>query len=932
MKSFLTLLTILATAVCGFAQQGTLSGTVTDKTSGESIIGAVVFIKGSSKGTATDVDGRYSLPLDAGLYQISITSLSYKPTEHTNIKIEPGKTTTLDVQIEQNSTEIQTVTIVGTRQTNTDLALMESMRQSEVVVSGASGEQIAKSLDRDAAETVKRIPGVTIMNDRYIVIRGMNERYNTVMLNDVLAPSTEPDAKSFSFDILPTSVIDRIMIYKNGSPELPGEFGGGVIKVYTKNLVDENRTSFSLSSSFRSGTTLRGFKTYTGSETDFLGFDNGQRQLPSNFPDYISSGNTEELARLGSQLPNTWAPQNTTAIPDLRASLDLARRFDIGNVRFGNITAISYSNTRTFLDNARRTRYESFEPSLGRSTVGLDYRDDISTQNVRLSAIHNWSARLNNYNKLEFRNMFVQLGQSEVLERSGTENFNQLDQRNTSLRYLSRTIYQGNLQGTHDSRDEKTTLTWTGGYTYTNRDEPDFRRVRTQRPMGTNEPYAVAFKMTPSLADAGRFYSELNERTYTANSQLEHRFNPADSTSENAPKVRVGFYAERKDRDFNARFFSYRPANTELFDQQIPFQPLDQVFAPGNINPQSGLVITEGTNPSDTYTASNTMVAGYIGGATPLGAKLSVAGGARVEYNLQELSTRRLGGASIEVSNPILRVLPAANLTYILNPRSVVRAGASMSLNRPEFRELAPFTYFDFNSLFEISGNPALKTPTIYNADLRYEFYPNPTEVLSLGVFGKYFQNPIENYFEVTNIGNAITFGNADNATSYGLEAEVRKSLLDLSGSRFIQNMTLVLNAALIRSDVKLGQGAIGQSGSRPMMGQSPYVLNAGLYYQDEPSGLQVNLLYNVVGKRIFVVGSYANPTVYEMPRHLVDLSVTKSFGRNFEIKGGIQDLLNQSVHLIQDSDGDGKIGSVDETVQKFNRGTYSTLGVSYKF
>ncbi len=910
-----------------------MAGTVTDKNSGEPIIGAVVFIKGSSKGTATDLDGKYALPLDAGVYQISIKSVSYREAELTNIKVAPGKTTTLHVQIEEDVTEFQAVTIVGTRQTNTEMALIEDMRQSEVVVSGVSGEQIAKSLDRDAAETVKRIPGVTIMNDKYIVIRGMNERYNTVMLNDVLAPSTEPDAKSFSFDILPTSVIDRIMIYKNGSPELPGEFGGGVIKVYTKNIVVENRTNFSLSTSYRGGTTLRGFKTYNGSSTDFLGFDNGTRQLPEAFPDSkVETNNADELAQLGKQLPNTWAPDNTTAMPDIRASLDMARKFDIGNIRFSNISAISYSNTRTHISQAQRTRYESYDKELGRSEPGFDYRDDISAHNIRLSAIHNWSARLNNYNKIEFRNMFVQLGQSEVLNRAGIEKFNQLDQRNTSLRYLSRTIYQGNVQGTHDSKDDKTTFTWTGGYTFTNRDEPDFRRVRTQRPMGTNEPFSVAFKATPSLADAGRFYSELNERTLTANSQLEHRFNPVDSASENAPKIRVGFYAERKDRDFSARFFSYSPANSLQFDQNIPLQPLDQVFASQNINPETGLVIKEGTNPSDTYTAANTMVAGYIGGATPVTDKLSVAGGARVEYNQQELSTVKLGGAKVDVRNPILRVLPAANLTYALSPRAMLRAGGSISLNRPEFRELAPFTYFDFNNLFEISGNPDLKTPTIYNADLRYEFYPNPTEVLSVGVFGKYFQNPIENYFEVTNIGNAITFGNADNATSYGIEAEIRKSLLDLSGSRFIQNMTLVVNAALIRSDVKLGAGAVGQSENRPMMGQSPYVLNTGVYYEDADKGLQVNLLYNVVGRRIFVVGSYANPTVYEMPRHLLDLTITKSLGRNFELKGGFQDLLNQSVHLIQDSDGDGKIGAVDETVQKYKRGTYSTVGITYKF
>jgi outer membrane receptor protein involved in Fe transport len=232
----------------------------------------------------------------------------------------------------------------------------------------------------------------------------------------------------------------------------------------------------------------------------------------------------------------------------------------------------------------------------------------------------------------------------------------------------------------------------------------------------------------------------------------------------------------------------------------------------------------------------------------------------------------------------------------------------------------------------EIKGNPGLKPATIYNTDLRYEFYPNPTETVSFGAFYKYFKNPIESTI-LSSSGNPIFyFTNAEFSTSYGLETEIRKSFLDLSANRIIQNTSLVLNASLIKSEINLSSQAEGQEQKRAMMGQSPYIINAGLYYQEEERGLQVSLLYNVIGKRIFLVGNYRNPTVYEMPRNAIDLTVTKTINSRLEIKGGIQDILNQKNCMVQDTNLDGKISTVDENIANSRRGSYTTIGISYKF
>ncbi|WP_114781947.1 TonB-dependent receptor [Botryobacter ruber] len=933
MKTLLTIFLLFASAGYAFSQQGTIAGKVTDKRTGDAIIGAVVFIKGSSKGTTTDLDGKYSLPLDAGIYQISISSLSYKPAELTNVKISPGKTTILDVQIEENSTLIQGVTIVGTRRTNTEMAMLESIRESEIVVSGVAGEQIAKSMDRDAAETVKRIPGVTILNDRYVVIRGMNQRYNTVLLNDALTPSTEPDQKAFSFDILPTSVIDRIMIYKNGSPELPGEYGGGIIKIFTKNVVNENSTTLGVSGSYRFGTTFNNYLADSKSSTDKFGFDNSKRTLPAGMPaDLNTVGSPDELARIGKRFLNNWAPVSATAVPDLRFSLGLNRRFDIGKIGISTVSAVSYSNTQSVTEGTRDT-YAAFREELGESDRQQSFNDKVYTNNVRVGVISNWMARLDINNKLEFRNLFNQLGKNEVLEREGID-FTEQDQlqRNYSLRYESRTIYSGQLQGTHDINDNRSTITWTGGYNYTNRNEPDYRRLRTADD-DNDGVYRLLYQSIPTLKDAGRFFSDLNERGVMANGQFEHKFATADTTSENAPKIRVGFYAERKSRDYASRSFSFAPLNTATFDQNLAFKPLSQVFEPGNIGTSIGWELLEDFNPQNNYKAWNTYLAGYVGGASPLTEKLSVSGGVRVEHNTQELFTRKFDDTELNMRNPVLSVLPSANFTYSLTPRAMLRAGGSISVNRPEFREIAPAPYYDFINLLEVIGNPDLDIATVYNSDIRYEFYPNPTELISVGGFYKNFKDPIEMVFENTPGANTITFENAKNAYNFGVEAEVRKSLLDLSENSFVQNLTLVLNAALVQSEVELtDKSAAYQPGKRAMVGQSPYVVNTGVYYQDDDRQLQFNVLYNVIGKRIFAAGSDRNPTVYEMPRHQIDFSLTKGIGKHFEIKAGIQDILNQKTRLIQDSNDDQKITDIDESFRAFRKGQYSTLGITYKF
>ena len=939
------------------AQKGTLAGKVTDKKTGEGVIGATVLVTGSIDAAPVNVDGTYSLPLAPGTYSITMTYVGYKPLTFPGIVIRGGETTTLNGVMEESATSLTEVTVTGVKQTGTEVALIQDLKKSEVVVSGMSNDQIVKTLDRDAAEVVKRIPGVTVQNNNFIVIRGLAERYNTVLLNDALTPSAEVDTRSFSFDILPSSVIDRVLIFKSGAPELPGEFGGGVVKVYTKNSVLENSTSLTVSGWNRSTNSFQGsFLQSNHSSTDFLGFDNGQRALPGQLAglsrnESLTGAHLTNLRQSGDYR-NEFLPRVVTSRPDLRLSLGLNRKFEIGRVYVSNVTSISYSNTQEQYE-SKRQRYtydyklESTKAPEQRAEPALvqDYVDTRSLSAVRLGVIHNYQVRLNDHHRLEFRNFFNQYGTDEVVNRRLQDIDNELERNDYVLHYQSRSIYSGQLGGSHEVGPARhTALTWAAGYNYVNRDEPDYRLNQQQRQLVRGQvgdanpaPYEVVLNSGVVNADS-RFFSTLKENTYMASGQLEQRFdNKRDTLSANQVKLRVGFYAEEKSRDYNSRFFNYVPAGPR-FDNSIRQQPLSTIFSPANLDPVTGLTLREATNPQDRYTGTNRLVAGYVGTVLPLSDKFNLSGGVRIEYN-----RKRLESGDPEVT-PYLEertfVLPSFNATYNFNDRSLLRVGSSVSLNRPEFREVAEYTYYDVNNNLFVTGNKDLVTAKIYNADLRYEFYPTRSELISVGVFYKYFTNAIEQTTtSVSSGGLYLGYQNAKQAYDVGTEVEVRKSLAGLSESAFLQHFSLIFNGSLIFSRVELDQNDPKNQKfalpPRPLQGQSPYVVNLGLFYQDTDAKWQVSGQYNVIGPRITFAGDlFQNPSIIELPRHVVDLAVTKGFGSHVEVRAGVQNLLNQQVRQYYDFDRNGRINGTEDgkAFASYRRGVYSTLGVTYRF
>ncbi len=935
----ITLLSLLLVGITSWAtaQTGTIKGTILDATSKEAIIGGSVVLKGTTPpvGTSTDIEGNFELTsVPTGKHTVVISYVSYKPKE-VEVTVYPNQAILINSTLEEDVATLNEVKIVGQRATFTDVSVITEIRQAEQVAVGISAQQIQKSQDRDASQVIRRVPGVSIQDDRFVIIRGLNERYNTVMLNDAITPSTEVDVKSFSFDLIPSSAIDRMVIYKSGAPELPGEFAGGIIKIYTKTVPDENGLTVGFSTSYRAGTTFQNVLSDKGYGGDMLGLGAGARRLPSSFPttSALLAENRPSAATFQAfrNLPDFYNVGTANVNPDLRLSVGYNRKMYVGDKTLTTFNNVSYTNANQVL-RRDQNRYLSFNPSQQRSEILSSYSDDVYANNVRLGIMSNWGLILNPNNKIEFRNLFNQLSSKETTFRQGFNTDNGRDVENFAFRYESKSIYTGQLSGTHDLSDA-TTVKWTGAFGYTLREEPDFRRFISSRDRGTNDPFTVEIVpgSNASLTRGARFYSTLNEYTSSLRADWEHRVRRkgyADNDKMDI-KLRAGAYGEYKDRSFQARWFNL--ANPGGVAQEVTNQPFEQLFSSNSIGPDK-LFYGERTNFDDRYDAQMLLGAAYIGAHYPVTPKFSASVGLRGEFSRQQLQSRLRGsGQDVDVDNPILRPLPSLNLTYNLTDKSLFRLAYGITINRPEFRELAPFNYYDF--AFDVSrvGNPNLKTPTIHNADFRYEFYPSDGELISIAGFYKNFLNPIEAKVRFAGSGVSFTVDNAEKAYAIGAELEIRKSLKDLTASGFVDNLTLLLNASLIQSRVTTG--FIGQENNRQLQGQSPYLVNTGIYYNDVNSGWQVNVLYNVVGTRIFLVGDKElQPTVYEMPRNVIDLNLIKAIGEHWQVKIGIQDLLNQRFRLIQDSNLDQKIDSIDETYQSYRPGTYSTVGLSYKF
>jgi hypothetical protein len=905
------------------AQTGALGGHITDAESSEPLIGAMVMLVGTTTGAVTDEEGYFHIEgLRPGAYSLLASYLSYQSGSRTGVEISAGRETTIDMALKEASLQLKEIAVVAQRRLSTETALLRTVRNTLPVAGGISAQQISKTQDSDAAEAIRRVPGVTIADDRFVVVRGLAQRYNNVWLNEAATPSGETDSRAFSFDVLPSSLIDYMMIYKSPSAELPADFSGGFVRVSTRNIPDGNTLQFTWQTGYNTNASFRSFELPEGYASDYLASGAGARQLPPDMPSHLGEVSSSEAADFTRRINKGWSPKQFTALPEQKLAFTLNRSFAASGAKIGHITSLNYSNGYDYFETANNN-YLSYDMKNDLSSYRFRYNDVQYRNTVKFGGLFNWSLVTDN-SKLELRNFFNRRATSSLSRREGMDYYSDEAIRRWESIYTSRTTYSGQLSGSRQFAGDTGKADWTAGYAYANYSEPDRKDVKSMlHTNGGQQRYYVS--------DPSRYYQNLEDHSFSLSANYEHSFRLGERFT---PALRAGVYGEHKNRDFAARRFIYNLLGNGY--NRYADWDYSPVFTDENIAPDK-IYLKESTNKSDAYDAVRNLGAAYLSARLNYGKKIDADIGLRMEYYGLRLNGYESDGIKpVALNEAAVDWFPSVHLAYNIHANHLLRFSGGRSVNRPEFREIVPYVYYDFGLNANISGMPGLKNAYISNLDIRYEYYPSAAETLMAGIFYKSFGNPIEQTYNEAGSGLQYTYHNAGRAEACGVEAELKKDL-SFAG---LKGLSLVCNAAYIYSRVYFAEGSFERD--RPMQGQSPYLVNAGLFYQNDTKGLSASVLYNRIGRRIESVGVPMQnpnddiPDIYEMPRNSLDITFSKKIGAHLEIKGGIKDLFNATVEykqfLILDDPSTGGRREVQQLIRSYRPGMTANASLSLKF
>ncbi len=921
-KRIITILVLTLTSLFATkAQDGIITGKITDGETGDIMRSVTVELltpekQPTKKGAYSDVTGKYTIKKVAtGTYSLRFRYVGFETKLIEKVEVAAGKTVSVNVVLKLENKKADEVVVTARANRESKEAILAQRKNAAQVSDGVGQEEIAKLPDGDAGQALKRITGVTVVGDKFVYVRGVSERYNNTTLNGAALTSTEPDKKAFAFDMFPSEFLQSANVLKSFTPDMPGNFAGGLVQLNTVDFPQGNAFKFGISSAYNNNVTLRdgAFQTYSGGDSDWLAFDDGTRSMVSGVPTTSTemdnlirhAGNPEadngvaarEWIGLGRAFNSSvWKQENTAAPVNMGMSLSYSNLLDVADNDLGIIASANYSNgysinqiTRAGLSGAGNKQY--------------NYGGSVSTRSAGWGGLFNIAYKLGGHSTLAFKNIYNQSIDDEVVLLQG-EDFNQdRERRYYSAQFIEKSLYSGQIAGQHNLPGD-ILAEWNGGYSQSTRNEPDLRRLRYSRQLGSTTELFSADVPSTSKGDgtvAGRFFSDLTDNAYTGALNITI---PIETT-----KIKVGGLLERRDRDFGARSFTIIQSKTVFPDVDpeginLTDSP-EKLFDSTNFR-ANGLGIAEDSKKSDQYMAEEQLNAGYVMFDVPFSfgdEQFRIITGVRIEDNIQRLPSVYTGDNQlISVERKNTDILPALNLIWKSSENSNVRVSGSQTLTRPNLREFAPFAFFDFQRQARVQGNTDLVRALIWNVDARYEYFPNPGEVISVSAFYKSFENAIEETILPSSGNPVFSFQNAAGlATNYGIEFELRKQL-GFIGEGF-ENLGASLNVSLINSSVNVRQGNINDT--RRMWGQSPYSVNLGLFYQHPSWGTQFNLGYNRAGERIIQVGllgsyDFANPHVYEQPRDVVDISVSQPFLELLEVRLVVRDVLNQQLIWLQ--------------------------------
>lgn len=874
------------------AQQ--ITGRIVDKKTREPLMGAVIEVDGTSLKGIANTDGEFTIEgLEEKPYTLYIKYIGYKSQKIEGV--EARKTAGRNVTVEMTTDEQQLsgVTVAAVQRTNTETAAIQKVKSSLVIVSNVSAQEIQKTQDSNAGEVIRRVPGVSIIEDKFVMVRGLSQRYNNVWINGGAVPSSEADSRAFSFDIIPSSQIDNLTIVKTPSAPYPADYTGGFIMIDTKEIPLQKYASVQVGGNWNDGTHFSSF--------------------------------------LKNQRNESWFTKETKPVGDIKLAASAGQQWRLGEAKLGMIASVNYTNEYRTLADMQNNLYGVYDAANDRRNYLRHSVDDQYNINDRLGAMLNLTflSRTGN-NKYQLKNIFNRLTNTRYTWREGVTAQANME-HSAEYYYRSRTTYEGQITGRHTAMSGDA-LDWSVGYAYANRRLPDRRRYLVDDALESGV-YALS-----TGNDISREWTKLDEHILSANANYSHKFNFASWN----PSLKAGVYGEYRTREYTTTEMVYN-WNADNNNMPADFRHMDMptLLSDGQNYGTDKLYLLELSQWRNNYRGHNTLGAGYLSAALPFG-RIDVLAGIRFEHNDMELISNTRDNEKSESSRHYVtnELFPSVNVTYKFNDRHQLRASYGRSVNRPEFREVSPSVYYDFDLSSDVQGNTELNSCYVDNLDLRWEYYPSKAEYISLAAFYKHFDNPIEWTYTVAGGTDLVySYKNAMSANNYGLELDIRKDLSVIG----LKNFSWSFNGALIKSRVEFAPGS--KEENRPMQGQSPYLVNTGLFYMNEQIQLQAAVLYNRIGKRIIGVGRSEGavtgedtariPDSYEMPRNTIDVSLSKKFGSHWEMKLNVRDLLAEKVYYKQFANvsySDGTHREVEEITRCFKPGRNIGLSIEYKF
>jgi hypothetical protein len=938
------------------SQKSKIEGKVINAANGEILIGATISIEGTKKSMQSDQNGYFSFSgLDKGKYKLTASYVSFT-SKSINVEIpKEGEVITNDIVLDR-ATDMSSVVVKSTsggsrKPVETVSSLLIAQKNSASVSDGISAETIKRTPDRNTGDILKRVSGASLQDDKFAVIRGLNDRYNTASLNGAPLPSSESDRKAFAFDIFPANMLDNLVITKTATPDMPAEFAGGQILITTKGIPSENYESFSIGMGFNTQSTFRQRKFSEIGQWDFLGIDS-YRKLPTQFPGIQAFKDLSVNDRLpyakNFNLKN-WAYETRTALPNTNFQYIIARNIQRKEKDFfGLLMSVTYQKSLS-QNNGDRT---FFAPEYNNAPQRV-YQEEFNSVQTLLGVIGNMSFKLNNNHSLSLKNIFSINADDRVITRDGKNDIiNEPNQyfKSYALWFTSNQIFSSQLIGEHYIPSTKLKINWVASISDIKREIPALRRMAFDSTTGDAGYIAKLVNTAPVDNDntAGlTFYSTNKEVSHNAKIDFSRNFKFKKDHQINA---KFGGYYQMRDRDFNPRLLAFSSFDANRFNSSILTVNPSTIFQKkymGYLSAgKTGLNLRDITEIRDLYTAGTELYAYYGMLDQRLGKKLRMIYGARVEHFHQTLNAEFNQFTPVRVNTRKTDILPSANFVYSINTKQNLRLSYSKTVNRPEFRELAPFLFRDYTIRYSVFGDTSLRRAMIDNFDFRYEFFPGKAQLITGSLFYKKFVDPIE--LISTNQERTLSYKNTPSATLLGAEFEFRTkigSLIETGASSIWNKLTVYGNLSIIKSDVKLNvidTNNYYYKQGRVMQGQSPYVLNGGVTYQDDEKNISSTLSFNRYGQRIFLAsngdatqdGLLIEPNLWENGRTQIDFQFTKSFPKkNIDIKLNVKDILAQQLVFFEDTNNNKKYDNgIDAKRSSLNFGRVISFTISHKF